>query len=66
MKRRESQRWSPELSVLLQAGRPGPVVLALPEDMLFETVSVDDAQSYRTARACPSSDAMEKTAGHDE
>jgi len=41
------------------AGRPGPVVLALPEDMLFETASVEDVQSYRTARACPSADAME-------
>ena len=33
------------------SGRPGPVVLALPEDMLTETVTVADAQPYQATRA---------------
>src|SRR5436190_21254423 len=36
------------------AGRPGPVVLALPEDTLFAEVDVPDAPHYRTVRAAPS------------
>ena len=36
------------------AGRPGPVLLALPEDMLFSEAAVADAPHYRTARAAPS------------
>ncbi len=36
------------------AGRPGPVLLALPEDMLFSQAAVADAPRYRTARAAPS------------
>jgi acetolactate synthase-1/2/3 large subunit len=35
------------------AGRPGPVVLALPEDVLFEDVHVEDAARYVRARAYP-------------
>jgi acetolactate synthase I/II/III large subunit len=35
------------------AGRPGPVLLALPEDMLFSKAAVADAPHYRTARAAP-------------
>jgi acetolactate synthase-1/2/3 large subunit len=35
------------------AGRPGPVVLALPEDMLTDRVAVADAAPYRTPRAHP-------------
>jgi acetolactate synthase-1/2/3 large subunit len=35
------------------AGRPGPVLLALPEDMLFSEAAVADAPRYRTARAAP-------------
>ncbi|MBK8065200.1 MAG: thiamine pyrophosphate-binding protein [Betaproteobacteria bacterium] len=35
------------------AGRPGPVVLALPEDMLFAEAAVADAPHYKTARAAP-------------
>ena len=31
------------------SGRPGPVVLALPEDMLAETVAVEDGQAAVTA-----------------
>lgn len=41
------------------AGRPGPVVLALPEDMLAECVDVEDAESYPIARACPGVEALE-------
>ncbi|MBV8193659.1 MAG: thiamine pyrophosphate-binding protein [Alphaproteobacteria bacterium] len=35
-------------------GRPGPVVLALPEDMLTDEVEVADAGPYKTARGAPS------------
>ena len=36
------------------SGRPGPVLLALPEDMLFAQAAVADAPHFRTARAAPS------------
>lgn len=39
-------------------GRPGPVVLALPEDMLTDEVEVADAGPYRIARGAPSADDM--------
>ena len=35
------------------SGRPGPVVLALPEDMLTDGVDVPDAQPYQVAAASP-------------
>ena len=35
------------------SGRPGPVVLALPEDMLSETADVEDAKPYVVAQAAP-------------
>src|SRR5215475_1525287 len=35
------------------AGRPGPVVLALPEDMLTATADVADAGPYKTVRPHP-------------
>jgi len=39
--------------VTAQAGRPGPVVLALPEDMLAACASVPDARPARPARSAP-------------
>src|ERR1700744_1384883 len=39
-------------------GRPGPVVIALPEDMLTDEVEVADAGPYRVARGAPSVDDM--------
>jgi acetolactate synthase I/II/III large subunit len=35
------------------SGRPGPVVLALPEDMLTEAIEVADAQPYRRVETWP-------------
>lgn len=39
-------------------GRPGPVVMALPEDMLTETADVADAPKVTPAEAWPGPDAM--------
>lgn len=36
------------------SGRPGPVVLALPEDMLTATAQTADARPYRPVQAAPS------------
>jgi len=41
------------------AGRPGPVVLALPEDMLFAEAAVADAPRYKRVRPAPSARDME-------
>uniref|UniRef100_UPI0033412E7B thiamine pyrophosphate-binding protein n=1 Tax=Castellaniella defragrans TaxID=75697 RepID=UPI0033412E7B len=38
------------------AGRPGPVVLALPEDMLSETVAVADGRPFDVPQAWPDPD----------
>ncbi|HEY0284275.1 MAG TPA: thiamine pyrophosphate-binding protein [Vicinamibacterales bacterium] len=38
------------------SGRPGPVVLALPEDMLTQVAAVSDTQTFRAARSAPSED----------
>jgi acetolactate synthase-1/2/3 large subunit len=40
------------------SGRAGPVVLALPEDMLFAEAAVADAPRYRRVRAAPAPQAM--------
>jgi len=40
-------------------GRPGPVVIALPEDMLVETCAVVDAPHIAPAQAWPSPDDMQ-------
>ena len=40
------------------AGRPGPVVLALPEDMLIELTDVGDAAPHRVAEAAPPAEAI--------
>jgi acetolactate synthase I/II/III large subunit len=40
------------------AGRPGPVVLALPEDMLFSAAAVADVPRYKRVRPAPSATDM--------
>ena len=42
------------------AGRPGPVVLALPEDMLADEVDVADARPYVRVRTHPGSGELEQ------
>ncbi|HWI15474.1 MAG TPA: thiamine pyrophosphate-binding protein [Burkholderiales bacterium] len=42
------------------SGRPGPVVLALPEDMLRQTAAVPDAQRYKRVAAHPGPADMRK------
>lgn len=44
------------------SGRPGPVALALPEDMLRDFSSVADAAPYRYTRAAPSTEDMQAMA----
>ncbi|RJG09436.1 thiamine pyrophosphate-binding protein [Massilia cavernae] len=41
------------------SGRPGPVVLALPEDMLTEMAAVGDTRSYQPVQASPSAAQIE-------
>ena len=40
------------------SGRPGPVVLALPEDVLVEEVEVADARPFVAAQAAPNPDTL--------
>lgn len=42
------------------SGRPGPVVLALPEDMLTEQAGVGDAKPYARIKAHPGNDELEQ------
>ena len=41
-------------------GRPGPVVIALPEDMLVERVSVPDATTFQVAEISPGATEMSR------
>jgi len=43
-------------------GRPGPVVIAIPEDMLVERVAVDDAPPFAPIETSPGPGEMEKFA----
>ena len=45
------------------SGRPGPVVLALPEDMLIEQASVADTRCYQPVQACPSAAQIDTVRG---
>ncbi len=45
---------------LAMSGRPGPVVLSLPEDMLVSVAEVKDARPYQTVKPAPSVTAMEQ------
>ncbi|MDA8521428.1 thiamine pyrophosphate-binding protein [Acidovorax sp. NCPPB 4044] len=45
------------------SGRPGPVVVALPEDMLTDAVQVADALPYSVAETHPGADALTELAG---
>lgn len=42
------------------SGRPGPVILALPEDMQTERADTEDGQPYRSAQANPGATDMDK------
>lgn len=44
------------------SGRCGPVVLALPEDMLIQSAQVDDAPKYRPVQAAPSAAQIQELA----
>ncbi|MGB7540831.1 MAG: thiamine pyrophosphate-binding protein [Burkholderiales bacterium] len=48
---------------LAMSGRPGPVVLALPEDMLTQTANVADVEPYQVVQASPSAGDLEKLRG---
>jgi acetolactate synthase I/II/III large subunit len=45
------------------AGRPGPVVLALPEDMLVDEVEVTDPGPYQQVHTHPGSEELQRLAG---
>jgi len=42
------------------SGRPGPVVLSLPEDVLSAEVAAEDAPRYRAVRPAPAPEAIEE------
>lgn len=45
------------------SGRPGPVVIALPEEVLFGSADVDDAQPVRITHATPDAPALGELRG---
>ncbi|MFC0169154.1 thiamine pyrophosphate-binding protein [Pseudoduganella danionis] len=45
------------------SGRPGPVVLALPEDMLTSMASVADTRGYQPVQAAPAASQIEQLRG---
>jgi acetolactate synthase-1/2/3 large subunit len=45
------------------SGRPGPVVLALPEDMLVDTAVVADTRPYQPVQAAPSASQIDTLRG---
>ena len=45
------------------SGRPGPVVVALPEDVLSETADVEDAAQFSAARAAASDEDLARARG---
>ena len=45
------------------SGRPGPVVLALPEDMLIDTAQVADTRRYTPVQASPSASQIDTLRG---
>jgi acetolactate synthase-1/2/3 large subunit len=45
------------------SGRPGPVVLALPEDMLIETAQVADTRRYQPVQAAPAASQIDTLRG---
>ena len=45
------------------AGRPGPVVLALPEDMLSETVEIADAPAWQPVETAPAPEDLVRIMG---
>jgi acetolactate synthase-1/2/3 large subunit len=45
---------------LATSGRPGPVVVAMPEDVLGEETDVEDADRYRPARPAPATEEVER------
>ena len=47
---------------IAKSGRPGPVVLALPEDMLFAEAAVADAPHHKVVRPAPSAPDMRELA----
>jgi acetolactate synthase-1/2/3 large subunit len=53
----DDPRRIPELTAraftLATSGRPGPVVVVLPEDMLREAAAAPDAEAYKTVQASP-------------